>query len=80
MRVDLDAELARISGLLDEAQKKAAYWADDVKRLTGAKDFCEHLLHLADQPEPNAPSSGGPLSFDDEPINPALVGANGSHG
>lgn len=80
MRVDLDAELVRISALLEEAQKKAVYWADDVKRLTGAKDFCEHLLRLAEQPEPSTPSSGGPLSFDDEPITSALVGANGSHG
>lgn len=47
MKLDLEAELANISEQLEKAQKKADYYNDEVKRLTGAKDFGLHLLRVA---------------------------------
>ena len=77
MRVDLEAELANISTLLEQAEKKAGYWTDEVKRLTGAKEFGQHLMEIASRSElAPSPQPGAGFDDDDGPLlAPALVGA-----
>ena len=73
MPLDLESELAGISEMLDKAKAQAAYWSDEVKRLTGAKDFGKHLLRLSREEEAARPSpTPGMMGLDDDDA-PALV-------